>query len=164
MKLISTFVFATQIIQSLFFLNPKFQASSHLLWLYSPVCVRPGQNPRRLVFSQRGSNYSLPTTQTKFCLLMSRYVTLSCSKHPPLRPLSSPSWRGFPAPCPSLHQSSRSSCLSCGVGYHDGVVASFSPSRHQSRLAVQTRQPAARSCLRQILHPLLPENCKQIHL
>ena len=31
------FVFATQIVQSLFFLNPKFQASSHLLWLYSPI-------------------------------------------------------------------------------------------------------------------------------
>ena len=38
-QLISAFVFATQIVQSLFFLNPKFQASSHLLWLYSPVCV-----------------------------------------------------------------------------------------------------------------------------
>ena len=30
-KLISAFVFATRIVQSLFFLNPKFQASSHLL-------------------------------------------------------------------------------------------------------------------------------------
>ena len=40
-KLIRTFVFATWIVQSLFFLNPKFQASSHLLWLYSPVCVGP---------------------------------------------------------------------------------------------------------------------------
>ena len=43
-------------IQSLFFLKPKFQASSHLLWLYSPVCVGPGQKPRRPVFSERGSN------------------------------------------------------------------------------------------------------------
>ena len=33
------FVFATWIVQFLFYLNPKFQASSHLLWLYSPVCV-----------------------------------------------------------------------------------------------------------------------------
>ena len=32
-----------------------FKASSHLLWLYSPVCVGPGRKPRRLVFSQRGS-------------------------------------------------------------------------------------------------------------
>ena len=34
-KLISIFVFATGIVQSLFFLNPKFQASSHLQWLHS---------------------------------------------------------------------------------------------------------------------------------
>ena len=33
------------IVQYLFFLNTKFQASSHLQWLYSLVCVRPGQNP-----------------------------------------------------------------------------------------------------------------------
>ena len=36
----------TRIVQSLFFLNPKFQASSHLLWLYSPVYVGPGRKPR----------------------------------------------------------------------------------------------------------------------
>ena len=41
---IRAFVVATQIVQSLFFLNPKFQASSCLLWLYSPVCVGPGRN------------------------------------------------------------------------------------------------------------------------
>ena len=52
-KLISAFVFATQIVQSFYFLNPKFQASSHLLFLYSPVCVGPGRKPRRPVFSQR---------------------------------------------------------------------------------------------------------------
>ena len=54
-QLISAFDFATHIVQSLFFLNPKFQASSHLLWLHSLVCVRPGRKPRRPVFSQRGS-------------------------------------------------------------------------------------------------------------
>ena len=54
-KLISIFVFATQIVQPLYFLNTKFQASNHLLWLYSPVCVRPGRKPWRPVFSQRGS-------------------------------------------------------------------------------------------------------------
>ena len=48
-------VFAIRIVQSLYYLNPKFQASSHLLWLYSLVCVGPGQRPRRPVFSQRGS-------------------------------------------------------------------------------------------------------------
>ena len=55
-QLISAFVFTMRIVQPLYYLNPKFQASSHLLWLYSPVCVRPGRTPRRTVFSQRGSN------------------------------------------------------------------------------------------------------------
>ena len=54
-QLISAFVFATWIVQSLFYLNQKFQASSHLPWLYSLVCVGPGLKPRRRVFSQRGS-------------------------------------------------------------------------------------------------------------
>ena len=54
-KLISAFVFATWIVQSLCFLNPKFQVSNHLLWLYSPVCVGPGRKPRRPVFWRRGS-------------------------------------------------------------------------------------------------------------
>ena len=40
-KLISAFVFATRIVQSLYFLHPKFRASSHFLWLHSPVCVKP---------------------------------------------------------------------------------------------------------------------------
>ena len=47
--LIIAFVFAIRIVQSLFYLNPKFQASSHLLWLYRPVCVGPGRKPRRPV-------------------------------------------------------------------------------------------------------------------
>ena len=38
-----------------FYLNPKFQASRHLLWPSSPVCVGPGRKPLRPVFSQRGS-------------------------------------------------------------------------------------------------------------
>ena len=54
-QLISAFVFAIRIVQFLYYLNPKFQASSHLLWLYSPVCVGPARKPRRPVFSQRGS-------------------------------------------------------------------------------------------------------------
>ena len=44
-QLISTFVLATKIVQSLFFVNPKFQASSHLLWLFSRVCVGPNRKP-----------------------------------------------------------------------------------------------------------------------
>ena len=42
-KLISAFVFTTYIVQSLYFLNTKFQASSHLLCL---VCVTPGGKPK----------------------------------------------------------------------------------------------------------------------
>ena len=33
----------------------NFQASSHLVWLYSLVCVGFGRKPRRPVFSQQGS-------------------------------------------------------------------------------------------------------------
>ena len=39
------FVFATQIVYFLFFLNPKFQDSSSSLCLYSPVCVGPVRKP-----------------------------------------------------------------------------------------------------------------------
>ena len=39
--------------------NPKFQASSYLLRLYSPVCVGLGQKPQRQVFSGRGSNANI---------------------------------------------------------------------------------------------------------
>ena len=34
-----------------YFLNPKFQASSHNLWLYRSFCVGPGREPGRQVFS-----------------------------------------------------------------------------------------------------------------
>ena len=54
-KLISAFVFATRLVPSLYLLNSKFQASSSILWLYSPVCVGPGQKPQRPVFWRRGS-------------------------------------------------------------------------------------------------------------
>ena len=37
------------------FLNLKIQASSHLLLLHSPVCVRPGRKPKGPVFSCQGS-------------------------------------------------------------------------------------------------------------
>ena len=59
-QLISAFVFATQIGQSLYFFNTKVKASSHLLLLYSPVCVGPGQKPQRPVFSQHSSYASGP--------------------------------------------------------------------------------------------------------
>ena len=52
-KLISAFVFAAP--QCFFFLNKKFPAYSHLQWLYSLVCVRPGQNPN-CWFSNAGAH------------------------------------------------------------------------------------------------------------
>ena len=39
------FVIATRIVQFLFYLNPKFQASSSFLCLYRSVCVGPVQKP-----------------------------------------------------------------------------------------------------------------------
>ena len=44
-KLISAFVFAIRKVQFLFYLNLKFQASSHLLWLYSPFVSDLVGNP-----------------------------------------------------------------------------------------------------------------------
>ena len=52
---VSAFVFATRIVQFLFYLYPKFQASSFVLELYNPVCVEPGRKPKFLVFSCEGS-------------------------------------------------------------------------------------------------------------
>ena len=82
-KLVSAFVFATRIVQSIYFLNTKFQASSHLLWLYSPVSVGPGRKPRRPVFSQRGSIYvglylTLFSVGVKSSLLI---LVMNCSKY-----------------------------------------------------------------------------------
>ena len=54
-KLISAFVFATWIVQFLFFINPNFQASSLFLQMNRPVCVESGQKPRRPVSSRHGS-------------------------------------------------------------------------------------------------------------
>ena len=46
-KLISAFVFATRIEQSLYFLNPKFQASSLLLWRVQPdLCGTWSETPK----------------------------------------------------------------------------------------------------------------------
>ena len=43
-QLISAFVFATLVVQFLFFLDLKFQASNPFLWLHRRVCVGPGWN------------------------------------------------------------------------------------------------------------------------
>ena len=46
------------------YLNTKFQAFCHLLSLCSLICVGPGREPRRPVFSQRGSIIVLQPCQT----------------------------------------------------------------------------------------------------
>ena len=63
-KLISAFVFAAWIVQSFYFLNPKFQASSHLLYLYSLVCVGPDRKPE--CWLSRGA--------AQFCLFLNEVV------------------------------------------------------------------------------------------
>ena len=57
-KLINAFVFSTRIVQFLFFLKPKFQVSSHLLCLYSSVCVRTVRKPH-CWFSHEAANLKL---------------------------------------------------------------------------------------------------------
>ena len=58
-QLISAFVFTTYIVQSVYFLNCIFHASSHLLWLYRTVCVEPIQNPEDW-FSHDAAHFILP--------------------------------------------------------------------------------------------------------
>ena len=65
-KLISAFVFATRIVQFLFYLNTKFQASSSFLCLCRPVCVGPVRNPH-CWFSHEAAHISLfLTSNTSF--------------------------------------------------------------------------------------------------
>ena len=54
-QLINAFVFATRIVQFLLYLHLKLQASSLLLWLYRPVCIRRDRKPKLLVFLYTGS-------------------------------------------------------------------------------------------------------------
>ena len=79
-ELIRAFIFATQIVQSLYFLNTKFQASSHLVWLESLVCVGLGRKPRRPVFSQRGS-YGKNTLKIFFPETTAPNLMKLCMKH-----------------------------------------------------------------------------------
>ena len=45
-----SFVFATKLVQYLYFQDPKVQTSRYLLWLYTPVCVGPGWKLRKQGF------------------------------------------------------------------------------------------------------------------
>ena len=75
-KLISAFVFATRIVQFFSFLNPKFQASSLLLWMYRLAFVRLGRKPKLLVFSRTGSyNDPFPSQIRPFSSLV---MTCGC--------------------------------------------------------------------------------------
>ena len=76
-KLISAFFFATLIVQSLYFLNPRFQASSHLLCLHSPVCVGPGQKSQGPVFSRHGS-YLYYVAKTNVLISLAITAQLIC--------------------------------------------------------------------------------------
>ena len=49
--------------------NPKFQASSHLLWQYSPVCVGPGQKPEDQ-FSQNEAQINFVFVNVDICDLV----------------------------------------------------------------------------------------------
>ena len=100
-KLISAFVFATWIVQSFFYLNSKFQASSHLLWLYSLVCVGPGRKTRRQVFSEQGSFHY----QTLVLTLLSHHYPYSLDRYRPPSSTSCPQGvspsRRWATGCPS---------------------------------------------------------------
>ena len=66
-KLNSAFVFATRIVQFLFYLNPKFQFSSSFLCLYSPVCVGAVQKPH-CWFSHETAHYRPSATPRQLTL------------------------------------------------------------------------------------------------
>ena len=53
-QLISAFVFASRMVQFHFYSNPKFQASSIIMRLYRPVCVKPSRKTKLLFFSCEG--------------------------------------------------------------------------------------------------------------
>ena len=54
----------------------KFQAFSHLVWLYSPVYVGPGRKPRRPVFSQPGSYSVVPGCKIRSLISTSQYYII----------------------------------------------------------------------------------------
>ena len=75
-QLISAFVFATKIIQSLCFLNLKFQACSYLLKVYSLVCVRPGWKARRQ-FSHGLHEKTIFVTEKWFLIILCAFQRVS---------------------------------------------------------------------------------------
>ena len=82
------FVFATRIVQLLYFLNPKFQASSQLPCLYSSVCVEPARKPHcwfshvaaHLGISDRSHLFMTNNSFFILVLLSLQTYKLQCSK------------------------------------------------------------------------------------
>ena len=72
-QLINTFVFHTKTVQFLYFLNSKFQASSHLLWLYCLVHVWLGNKPKDRFSHDVAQLYSYK------CQRMHTQTSLICS-------------------------------------------------------------------------------------
>ena len=74
----SALLFSIQILQSLCFLNPIFQASSHLLWLYSQISAGPGLKPRRQVFLRHGLYFTFaPILMFKYSNIFRSTCTVS---------------------------------------------------------------------------------------
>ena len=71
-KLISAFVFATRIVQFLFYLNPKFQDSSSFLWLYRSICVGPVRKPH-CWFSHEVAHMVKTTQKSSSPVLVGRF-------------------------------------------------------------------------------------------
>ena len=78
-KLISAFLFATRTVQSLYFLYTKFQASSHLPWLYSPVYV--GLKLRELITAKLISAFLFATRTVQSLYFL--YTKFQASSHLP---------------------------------------------------------------------------------
>ena len=77
-SLISAFVFATRIVQFLFYLNPKFQASSSFLCLYSPVCVGPVRKPHCWFSHEAGQIIRLLPQLWQSHSVLKVWLNLSC--------------------------------------------------------------------------------------
>ena len=85
-KPISSFVFSTRIVKSLSFLNPKFQASSLFLRLYSPVFVSKLIGKPKDQFSCAVAQMFIPSTYyleflTQFLFSYQHYMSL-CMRKP----------------------------------------------------------------------------------
>ena len=68
-QLISAFVFATRIVQFLFYLNPKFQASSSFLCLYRLVCVKPVRKPHCWFFHEAAQISIKFISRFRYCIM-----------------------------------------------------------------------------------------------